>query len=110
MGPGMMGASGRNGQPAQTQVNQVRAKALVGYIRSRNLPCMQCHAVSGGGYGPPFGLVASDYRNRADAESTLAARIAQGVGRMPGGLASEAQATHLATLILHLGDADGIKR
>lgn len=83
-------------------MNPTRAKALLGYIHEHNPACLQCHVVSGASFGPSFESIATSYSSRADAENLLAMHIAHGFGRMPPGLASDAQATQLARLILNL--------
>ena len=55
------------------------------------------HAVSEAGFGPPFALIAAHYAGQADAGQLLASHIARGFGRMPPGLASDAQAEQLAS-------------
>lgn len=107
MGPGMMGfgmmAPPRRGvEPSPASVNPARAKALLSYIHEQNPVCLQCHAISGAGFGPPFALIAEHYAGQADAEQLLAGHIAHGFGRMPPGLVSDAQAEQLARLILEL--------
>lgn len=100
MGGMMGGSSGTSGESATIDSGQT--KKLQGYIEKENLQCMGCHAVSGAGVGPSFALISSSYMNRNDAAQTLANRIANGVGRMPGGFATRAQAHTLAKLILGL--------
>ena len=100
MGPGMMGPPGGTGTPAQ--VNPARAETLLSYIHEQSPACLQCHVVSGVSFGPSFALIAANNAHLADAEQRLAAHIAHGFGRMPPGLASDAQAAQLAKLILEL--------
>jgi cytochrome c551/c552 len=102
MGPGMMGSPGSPEEASPGQVNPTRAKALLGYIHEHNPACLQCYVVSGASFGPSFESIATSYSSRADAENLLAMHIAHGFGRMPPGLASDAQATQLARLILNL--------
>lgn len=102
IGPGMMGSPGSPEEASPGQVNPTRAKALLGYIHEHNPACLQCHVVSGASFGPSFESIATSYSSRADAENLLAMHIAHGFGRMPPGLASDAQATQLARLIMGL--------
>lgn len=101
MGGGMMGQSS-NGQATTISVNSKDADALLAYIRSNNLPCTQCHRVSGNGFGPSFAAISASYANRDDAKSILEDHIEHGFGRMPGGLANSSESAHLARLILDL--------
>lgn len=111
MGGGMMGGGyGMMARPAQAppageggQVDAARARALLGYLRDQRLACLQCHAVDSAGFGPPFAQIAEYYAGRPGAQRVLQRAIVQGVGRMPGGLASPAQAAELGRLILQLG-------
>jgi cytochrome c551/c552 len=102
MGPGMMGPPRRDVEPSPASVNPARARALLSYIHEQNAVCLQCHAISEAGFGPPFALIAEHYAGQDDAEQLLASHIAHGFGRMPPGLASDAQAEQLARLILAL--------
>lgn len=105
MGGGMMGG-GMMGQPGYAEpyvpVNPARADALLRYVHEQNLPCLQCHAVSGPGVGPAFASVAARYADRPHAAEVLRTHIAHGFGRMPPEMASDTQASRLATLILSL--------
>lgn len=105
MGSGMMGQGSDEGT-APASVDSKRADALLGYIREQNLSCMQCHAIAGSGFGPPFAAIAEHYANRTNVESTLAEHIRQGLGRMPAGLADKTQAAQLARLIMELKPAE----
>lgn len=102
MGPGMMGSQGAPEVPSSVAVNPHRAEAVESYIRNQNLVCLQCHSVSGSGFGPPFALVAASYAGKRGAQETLTEHILQGFGRMPPGLATAAQAAQLAKMILAL--------
>lgn len=75
---------------------------LIDYIHQQNLPCLQCHQLTTGSYGPGFKVVARQYREKPDATSTLANHIVNGYGFMPSGLASQAQAEVLADKIMKL--------
>lgn len=102
MGPGMMGqASGVSG----ATINPARAEALAAYIRDQYLSCMQCHSISGSGFGPSFDRVSTLYAGRPDAAGILESHIAHGYGRMPAGLATEVQSASLAKMILGLTGA-----
>lgn len=102
MSGGMMGQSPKNDQATSASVNPENADALLAYIRSNNLPCAQCHSVSGNGFGPSFEAVSANYANRDDAEAVLKDHIEHGYRRMPGGLAGSSEAAHLARMILDL--------
>jgi cytochrome c551/c552 len=102
MDGGMMGQTSGNAQDSQTSVNSKRADALLVYMRDNNLPCLQCHGISGGGVGPSFAAVSLSYADRSDAVAILKDHIANGFRNMPGGLASNSQSAHLAKLILIL--------
>ncbi len=102
MGPGMMGSPRTTGEPSPVRVKPARAKALLSYIHDQSRACLQCHAVSEASLGPSFASIAANYSGQADAEQRLATHIAHGFGRMPPGLASDAQAAQLARLILEL--------
>lgn len=106
MSGGMMGQSSNIDQTASASVNPEHADALLGYIRKNNLPCTSCHSVSGGGVGPSFATVAANYAGHEDAANTLEDHIANGFGRMPGGLASKSEAAVLANMILGLAKPD----
>ena len=103
MGPGMM-------RPYQQQPERPPtassagdgASRLVEYIQAQRLSCLQCHALAGGGYAPPFAFIAQREAGRPGAESMLAGRITDGYGGMPPGLADQAQAARLAAMILAL--------
>lgn len=110
MGPGMMGPQEGPAASSSMPVNPDRAQALETYIRSQNLVCLQCHSVSGNGFGPPFALIAATYAGKRGAEEILAEHISQGFGRMPSGLATSAQSARLARMILALPSANGEKR
>ena len=107
MGEGMMGPQGVPEEPSSMPVNPDHAGALLSYIRSQNLVCLQCHSVSGSGFGPPFALIAATYAGKQGAQQTLAEHILQGFGRMPPGLATPAQAAQLARMILALPSPNG---
>lgn len=102
MGPGMMGSPRGSVEASPAQANPARAEALLTYIHDQSRACLQCHVVSGASFGPSFASIAANYANRADAEQLLATHIAHGFGRMPPGLASDAQAAQLTRLILEL--------
>lgn len=102
MGPGMMGSPSGSAEASQAAVNPARAEVLLSYIHEQNRACLQCHVVSGTSFGPSFASIAANYASQADAEHLLATHIAHGFGRMPPGLASDAQAAQLARLILEL--------
>ena len=104
---GMMGAypdapARDQGPEATIQVNARDARALLDYIRQQRLACMQCHTVDEGGFGPSFAQIGQYYAQRPEQASTLQQSIVQGIGRMPGGLASAGQASVLGGLILDL--------
>ncbi len=112
-GPGMMqgsmmqGAMMGLGTPtpdagADAGLSDPRAARLRDYIDAQGLPCLECHGIDRGGYGPLFALIAQRAAGRPGARAALSADIAQGVGGMPPGLASQAQAARLADLILAL--------
>lgn len=109
MGPGMMGSPRGSVEASPTQVNPARTEALLRYIHDQSRACLQCHVVSGTSFGPPFALIAASYANQANAEQLLAQHIAHGFGRMPPGLASDAQAEELAKLILELPETESPK-
>ncbi|TXH73958.1 c-type cytochrome [Thiobacillus sp.] len=100
MGAGMMASPG-DASP-QAPVNPARAKALLSYLHDQSPACLQCHGVSNASFGPAFASIAANYAHQPDAEQLLATHIAHGFGRMPPGLASDAQAAQLARLILEL--------
>lgn len=75
---------------------------LIDYIHQQNLPCLQCHQLTTGSYGPGFKVVARQYRDKPDATNTLTNHIVNGYGFMPSGLASQAQAEVLADKIMKL--------
>ena len=102
MGSGMMASPGVGAGTAQEPVNPARAEALLSYIHENNPGCLQCHDVSGRSFGPSFSLIATNFAHQGNAEQILSQHIAHGVGRMPPGLASDAQAKQLARLILDL--------
>lgn len=102
MGHGMMGSSRSPGEPLPVRVKPARAKALLSYIHDQSRTCLQCHAVSAASLGPSFASIAANHSGQANAEQLLAKHIAHGFGRMPPGLASDAQAAQLARLILEL--------
>ena len=102
MGPGMMASPRGSAEASQEPVNPASAQALLSYIRENNPGCLQCHEVSGSGIGPSFAMVARNYASQGDAEQIISQRIAHGFGRMPAGLASDAQAKQLARRILDL--------
>lgn len=106
MGHGMMGMNQSPGESSSTAVNSARAKALLTYLHTQNLQCLQCHAVSNAGMGPAFALVATKYAHHKDAEQILEKHIAHGIGNMPQGLASETQAVQIAKLILKLEESE----
>ncbi len=102
MGHGMMGSPGTPGEPSPVRVTPDRAKALLSYIHDQGRACLQCHAVSAASFGPSFASIAANHSGQADAKKLLAKHIAHGFGRMPPGMASDAQASQLARLILEL--------
>lgn len=102
MGAGMMGSPGKTGETSPVRVKPARVKALLSYIHDQRSACLQCHAVSKESFGPSFASIAANYSGQVDAEQRLATHIAHGFGRMPAGLASDAQAAKLAKLILEL--------
>lgn len=102
MGHNMMGSPGGGVEASPVQAKPARAEALLGYIHDQDRACLQCHRVSGGSSGPSFVSIAANYAGQANAEQLLAQHIAHGLGRMPPGLASDAQAAQLARLILEL--------
>lgn len=114
MGGGMMGR-GMNGQSPQGETaSNPAAQDLVGYVRSNGLGCFSCHSVGTRRIGPAFDDVAKRYAGQSNAQGELARSIANGAtGKwagypaMPGGLASQAQASNLATLILALQSRGG---
>lgn len=75
---------------------------LIDYIHQQKLPCLQCHQMTTGSYGPGFKVVARKYRDDPKARSVLAEHIEKGYGFMPSGLASQAQAEVLADKIMKL--------
>ena len=99
MGRGMMAPPSGN---AEAPVNPARAEALQRYIQEEVPSCLRCHAVSRSSFGPSFAAIATNYADQADAEQILSQRIAHGIGRMPPGFATDAQAERLARLILDL--------
>lgn len=109
MGPGMMGqgmmSGGMMGQPAEpaaapaATANPRRAATLQSYIQGHHLSCMQCHGIENNGFDPSFAEVSAAYEQRHGARALLAEHIANGFGRMPGGLASQAEAERLAAMI-----------
>lgn len=99
---GMMGRSSKDDQAASAAVNPKRADALLTYIRRNSLSCSSCHSVSGNGVGPSFAAIATKYADQSNATSTLEDHIANGFGRMPGGMASKSKAAILAKRILGL--------
>lgn len=112
MGPGMMGSPRGSVDVSPSEVNPARTKVLLSYIHEHNAACLQCHVVSGASFGPSFASIAANYANQADqadAEHLLASHIAHGFGRMPPGLASDAQAAKLARLILELPGTESPK-
>lgn len=76
--------------------------SLVDYIHQQKLPCLQCHQLTTGSYGPGFKVVARNYKSDPQALATLATHIEKGYGFMPGGLASKEQAEVLADKIMKL--------
>jgi len=103
MGQGMMqGTSNGSTQSDSVTVDQAYSRKLQTYVQDQHLQCMQCHAVSGAGIGPSLAAISARYLNRKDATKVLGERIANGFGRMPGGLASRQQAQELASLIKDL--------
>lgn len=115
---GMMGQGGMMGAypqaPQQAQPSQAQpgagadahpAQTLLDYIRQQGLACMQCHAVDEGGYAPSFLQIAQYYAQHPGQADVVPPAIVQGVGAMPGGLASPDQAKVLGRLILDLAKA-----
>lgn len=88
--------------------NPAAAAKLLHYVKSHNLPCLECHTVNHQAVGPAWFKVAERYHNTPGAAAMLAKRIAKGnVGvwgyiPMPGGLATPAQAKKLAKMVLDL--------
>lgn len=85
--------------------NPSAADALLVYVKSRHLACMQCHAIDHKVVGPAWLGVAQRYRKDPQALSLLTARIAQGCGHGPHATQSplpRAQARTLARFILDL--------
>ncbi|HKK05217.1 MAG TPA: hypothetical protein VKA50_05145 [Gammaproteobacteria bacterium] len=112
MGRGMMGgAMGGEGSaraPDSTAGSSAREpqgaeQALLHYISDQRLSCLRCHAVDAQRFGPSFRAMARSAGAAPDAATRLSDRIAEGVGRMPPGLATRVQARRLARLILELG-------
>lgn len=107
MGPGMMGANPEapieaQSPEAKSPVNPRDAQALLDYIRRQKLACLQCHTVVEGGFAPSFAQVSQNYAQRPGNIDALERSILQGIGRMPGGLASTSQARVLSRLIVNL--------
>lgn len=110
MGGGMMGGNGsRNAQPSAGDASTPGWDDLSGYIRSKGLACMSCHALSARSTGPAFLDIAHRFSGHANAEDELANAIRNGVSGkwpgyppMPGGMATPNQAMNLAQLILRL--------
>lgn len=90
---------------AASHANPAAAHALLGYVKSHRLACMQCHAIDHKVVGPAWLGVAQRYRTDPQALSVLSARIAQGCGHGPHATQApvpRAQAKKLARLILEL--------
>lgn len=110
MGGGMMGGNGsRNAQPSAGDASTPGWDDLSGYIRSKGLACMSCHALSARSTGPAFLDIAHRFSGHANAEDELASAIRNGVSGkwsgyppMPAGLATPNQAVKLARLIVRL--------
>ena len=107
MEPGMMGSAPPQAAPEGEKTDH--GGALVVYIQAQRLACLQCHGVDTSGFGPAFALIAANYAKQPDAARLLAEHMAQGYGRMPGGLASDAQAAQLAKMILELSGAERVQ-
>lgn len=82
--------------------NRVDADQMLGYIRARGLPCLQCHSIADPGFGPPFTAIAQVHMGQKDEKGIIESRILHGFGRMPPGLANNEQAKTLANLIVGL--------
>lgn len=104
MGPGRMGSPPGSAEASPATVDPARADALLAYIHEHDPACLQCHAISGASFGPSFASIATRYAGQSGVEALLAQHIADGFGRMPPGLASEAEAARLARRILELAD------
>lgn len=107
---GMMGASpqapeGDRQPQAQTGVDAHAAQTLQDYVRQQHLACMQCHTVDEGGVAPSFAQIAQYYAQHPGRAGQVRPSIVQGIGGMPGGLASPDQASVLSRLILDLAKA-----
>ena len=113
---GMMGLGGMMGAsppaPEQAQPPQAQAgadahprQALLDYMRQQGLACMQCHAVDEAGYAPSFMQIAQYYAQHPGQAGAVPPSIVQGIGAMPGGLATPDQAKVLGRLILDLAKA-----
>jgi len=90
MGRGMMGSPGSPEEASSGQVNPTHAKALLSYIHEHNPACLQCHSISGAGFGPSFESIAANYSSRANAETcspctlhTVLAACRRGLPTMP---------------------------
>ena len=110
MGPGMMGSPQGNADASPAAVNPARADALLAYIHEHDPACLQCHAISGASFGPSFASIATRYAGQRGVEPLLAQHIAHGFGRMPPGLASDAEAARLARRILELADQQALNQ
>lgn len=106
MGQGMMGGSRGAEQDTKGTIDSSHANALLNYIHDQGLSCLQCHTASTGGFGPSFASVSIRYTNVKNAASVLSNHIEHGFGRMPSGMADNAQAIQLAKLILELTDSN----
>ena len=103
---GMMGAYPQAPQPrAQAGADAHPRQALLDYIGQQGLACMQCHAVDEAGYAPSFMQIAQYYAQHPGRAGEVPPSIVQGIGAMPGGLASPDQAKVLGRLILDLAKA-----
>ncbi len=106
MGPGgMMGAAPDTAAPgveSPPPVDAGAARRLSGYIDHQQLACKQCHALDTGGVAPSFAEIASYYARHPRQQHAMRRSIVDGIGRMPGGLASPDQAAELERLIVDL--------
>ncbi len=113
MGGGMMGGYGPRAEPGPSKGSNPQWDEFSSYVRSNGLACMSCHAYSGRGTGPALADITRRFAGRPDSRKELARSISNGVSGqwpgyppMPGGLATPAEATQLAGLILSLPRAE----
>ena len=109
MGGGMMGGFGQRGESGPSKGSNPAWDELSSYVQSNGLACMSCHAYSARGAGPAFADIARRFAGHPGSRAELARAISNGVSGkwsgyppMPAGLATLAQATQLAGLILRL--------